>query len=129
MQTPLQITFRHMESSPAVEARIREHVDHLERFHNDIVGCRVVIEAPSGHHRGAAFHVTVDLTIPGREFAMSNIRDEREAHVDVYVAIRDVFDKVKHLLHQQTVSPRSVPHDYDRKSKSEDREVGRVESG
>ena len=128
MQTPLQIAFRHMESSPAIEARIREHVDRLERFHHDIVGCRVVIEAPSGHHQSAPFHVTVDLTIPGREFALSNTRDEREAHVDVYVAIRDVFDKVKHLLHQQTVSPRSVPHDYDRRPGTEDREAGRAES-
>lgn len=128
MQTPLQITFRHMEPSPTVDARIREHVDHLERFHDDIIGCRAVIEAPSRHHQGATFHVTVDLTIPGREFALSNTRDAREAHVDVYVAIRDVFDKVKRLLHQLTVSPRSVPHDYDQKSKLEDREVGRIES-
>lgn len=128
MQTPLQITFRHMEPSPAVDARIREHVDHLERFHNDIIRCRVVIEPPSAHHQCAAFHVTLDLTIPGREFALSNVRDEREAHADVYVAIRDVFDKVKRLLHQQTVAPRSLPQDRDRRSQSEDREVGRVES-
>ena len=39
MQTPLRIAFRHMPPSPAVEARVREHVDRLERFHSRITGC------------------------------------------------------------------------------------------
>ena len=43
MQTPLRIVFRHMPPSAAVEARIREHVDRLERFHSRITGCHVVI--------------------------------------------------------------------------------------
>jgi len=35
MQMPVQITFRHMASSPAIEERIRERVDALERFFRD----------------------------------------------------------------------------------------------
>lgn len=115
MQTPLRITFRHMEPSPAVEARIREHLDHLEHFHKSITGCHVIIEAPSAHRRkGAPFDVTVDLTIPGREFALRTGRSECEAHADVYVAIRDAFDKIKRLLHEQAVLPHGAPHGYDK---------------
>lgn len=101
MQTPLQITFRHMDSSPAVEARIREHVDHLERFHKDITSCHVVIEAPPAHRRhGAPFDVSIDLTVPGQEIALRTGHSERESHADVYVALRDGFDSVKRILHE-----------------------------
>lgn len=99
MQTPLRITFRHMESSPAVEARVREHVDWLERFHSHITGCHVVIEAPPAHrHKGAPFDVKIDLTVPGGEIAVRSERAEHEAHMDVYVALRDAFDSARRLL-------------------------------
>jgi ribosomal subunit interface protein len=114
MQTPLRITFRHMEPSPAVEARVREHVAHLERFYERITGCHIIIEAPPAHRRhGAPFDVTVDLTIPGREVAVRTGRTEREAHADVYVAIRDAFDSIKRQLHAREVLSHGTPRAYD----------------
>lgn len=99
MQTPLRITFRGMEHSPAVEARVREHVDRLERFHDRITGCHVIVEAPPGHrHKGAPFDVKIDLTVPGREIAVRSERAEHETHMDVYVALRDAFDSARRLL-------------------------------
>ena len=50
MQTPLQITFRDMESSAAVEENIREKAGRLEQFYDQIMSCRVMVEAPHGHH-------------------------------------------------------------------------------
>lgn len=101
MQTPLRITFRHMPSSPAVEARIREHIDRLERFHDGITGCHVVIEAPPAHrNKGAPFDVKIDMTVPGREIAVRSERAENEAHTDVYVALRDAFDAARRLLQE-----------------------------
>ena len=44
MQTPLQISFRHRETSDAVEARIRSRIEELERFFDRIIACRVVVE-------------------------------------------------------------------------------------
>jgi ribosome-associated translation inhibitor RaiA len=44
MQVPLQITFRHMDTSEAVAARIRERAEELERFFDRIISCRVVVE-------------------------------------------------------------------------------------
>ena len=99
MQTPLRITFRHLEPSPAVEARVREHVERLERFHGRITGCHVVVEAPPGHrHKGAPFDVKIDLTVPGRDICVRSERTEHEAHMDVYVALRDAFDAARRLL-------------------------------
>jgi hypothetical protein len=49
MQTPLQITIRHMAHSHALTARVREEVRKLAGFVPDIVSCRVVIEQQDRH--------------------------------------------------------------------------------
>lgn len=51
MEVPLQVTFRNMPPSAAVEEAIREHAAKLEDFHRHVTGCRVVVEAPHRRHR------------------------------------------------------------------------------
>ena len=97
MQTPVQITFRDMEPSAAVEARIREKAAKLEQFYADIVSCHVMVERPHGHHhQGGLYQVRLRLGVPGGELVVSHEHHHRDhAHEDVYVAIRDVFDSMK----------------------------------
>ena len=103
MQTPLRITFHHLQRSPAVEARVREHVERLERFHQRIIGCQVIVEAPAAHHhKGAPFNVKVALSLPGAEINVHSERTGNPAHADVYVALRDAFDIVKRCLKDHT---------------------------
>ncbi|MCL5669626.1 MAG: HPF/RaiA family ribosome-associated protein [Gammaproteobacteria bacterium] len=88
MQIPLQITFRDMPPSPAVEARIRQKVQKLESFYDRIMGCRVVVNMPQKHHhQGKLYNVRIDITVPGGEIAVNRQPDE-----DVYVALRDAFN-------------------------------------
>ena len=99
MQLPLQITFRDMAPSPAVEAHIRERADALDRFFKRIIACRVVIEASTGRRRkGKLYHVRVDLTVPGREIVVKRDPAQHHAHEDILVAIRDAFDAVRRQL-------------------------------
>ena len=99
MQLPLQITFRHMDSSPAVEAAIREHAQRFDRFSDRIMGCHVVVEAPHHHHRkGKLYDVRISLTVPGEEIAVTHNGPQDHAHEDVYVAIRDAFNTAARLL-------------------------------
>lgn len=110
MQTPLRVTFRHMPRSAAVEARVHEHVGRLERFHQRIIGCHVVIETPAGHRRkGAPFSVRIELALPGGEICVDTGRAEHEAHMDVYVALRDAFDAAKRRLQEHAREPRVEP--------------------
>ncbi|MES2370216.1 MAG: HPF/RaiA family ribosome-associated protein [Pseudomonadota bacterium] len=46
MKTPLQITFRDIEHSDALEAHIREKAEKLETVFEPIMSCRVVVEMP-----------------------------------------------------------------------------------
>jgi ribosomal subunit interface protein len=99
MQAPLQITFRHMDSSDAVAARIRERTAELERYSDRITSCRVVVECRHPRHQqGNLFRVRVDLKVPGREIVVGRDPAAHHAHEDVYVAIRDAFDAARRLL-------------------------------
>lgn len=99
MQTPLQVTFRNIEKSEAVEARIRERVEKLGHFYDGIIGCRVVVEELHQHHRkGNHFHVRVEVSVPDAELVASHEPDEHHRYTDVYIAIRDAFDAVGRQL-------------------------------
>lgn len=117
MQISLQITFRNMPPSEVIETNIREKATKLDSFYNRIMSCRVIVEAPHRHHhKGKAYHVRIDLTVPGGElvinrapkrlntvklrqalasetdFTESHELSKHAAHADVYVAIRDAFN-------------------------------------
>ena len=99
MQLPLQITFRHMESSDAVTARIRERAGELERFFDRIISCRVVVECRHPRRQqGNLFRVRIDLKVPGREITVGRDPAAHKAHEDIYVAIRDAFDAARRVL-------------------------------
>ena|SRR3989344_1663050 len=94
MQTPLQVTFRDVPPSEAVETRVREKADKLDRYYDRIMGCHVVIEMSQRHkHQGKLHSVRIDLTVPGAELVANNAE-----HEDVYVAVRDAFDAIARQL-------------------------------
>jgi cold shock CspA family protein len=99
MQIPLQITFRGMSPSVAVEAKIRERAAKLDRYYGRIMGCRVIVETPHRHHhQGKLFHVRVDLTVPGGELLVRREPARHHAYEDVFVAVRDAFDAIQRQL-------------------------------
>ncbi len=99
MQLPLQITFRNMDSSEAVEARVRSEAEKLDTLYDRIMRCSVVVEAHhKHHHKGNTYHVRIDLTVPGSELVASREPDQHQAHEDVYVAIRDAFNAARRQL-------------------------------
>jgi len=88
MQHPLQITFRGLDHSDAVEQRIRDKVSALDRMHDPIMSCHVTVEAPNHrHHKGTEYSVRLDLQLPDRQIVVGKQRDE-----DVYVAVQASFD-------------------------------------
>lgn len=86
---PLKITFRDFDSSPAVEARVREEAGKLERFHPGIISCRVTLERPHRHHhKGNLFHASIFLTVPGGDVEVNRDSGKEHEHEDIYVARR-----------------------------------------
>ncbi|MEF3192876.1 MAG: HPF/RaiA family ribosome-associated protein [Halothiobacillaceae bacterium] len=99
MQLPLQITFRDIPPSEAIEAAIREKAKKLERYFDRITSCRVIVEAPhKHHHKGKLYEVSINITIPGHEIVVSHDNHDRHEHEDIYVSIRDAFMAAKRQL-------------------------------
>jgi cold shock CspA family protein/ribosome-associated translation inhibitor RaiA len=96
---PLQITFRNMEPSPALEARIRALAARLDRFSTQIIGCHVSVERPHQHHQqGALFDFHIGLTVPGEEIVIRRAHSASHSHEDPYVALRDAFRAARRKL-------------------------------
>lgn len=106
MKIPLQVSFSNMTPSDAVRERIEELASRLDRFHDRIISCRVVVRAPNRRQRkGKLYHVNIDLKLPGHEIVINRNPPEDQAHADVYVAIRDAFEaltrKIEDVTRQQ----------------------------
>jgi len=102
MDVPLEIAFHNLESSTAVETRVRERVAKLEKLFPRLVACRVVVEAPHRQHqKGNIFRVRIEMSVPGDDLVVSkepNRAQERFADPDVYVVLKDAFDTAERML-------------------------------
>jgi len=99
VRLPLQIVFRHMEPSAALEARVQELAAHLDQMSTQIMRCHVSIDAPHHHHhQGKLYEVHIELTVPGSEIVVSKQHRERHSHEDPYVALREAFKAAERQL-------------------------------
>ena len=118
MEEPVQITYRGMDRSEAVDSHIREQIAKLERYYDRIIYCNVVVEAPPGHqHHGQLYDIRIDLAIPGEEIVVSRQGPKDKAHRDFYVAARDAFEAARkqlleavHKQRQQVKTHTVLPH-------------------
>jgi ribosome-associated translation inhibitor RaiA len=110
---PIQISFRNMDVSPALEEEVRSRVAWLDPFYPGILGCRVVLEIPHRHRRrGRRLHVRIELSLPGEDVVVnhepspdtaarsaSRKSDEVDSrHKDAYVVIHEAFDVARRRL-------------------------------
>lgn len=132
---PLQITFRDLEKSEALDARIRDQVDKLGQFYSGIHSCRVTVEKLHKHQRqGNHFHVRIDIKTTEHELVAGREPDQHHAYTDVYVAVRDVFKAMRRQLEDlvqkqqgQVKHPAQRPHGHIMEI-SADKTCGRIES-
>jgi ribosome-associated translation inhibitor RaiA len=101
MPFPVDIRFRDMETSAALEDFARRWADKLARVHDRISSCEVVIERPHQSQRhGQMVHVRVTVDVPGHSIIVSHDPEIDGAHEDAYVAVRDAFRAARRQLEQ-----------------------------
>ena len=117
MIRPVQVTFRSMQPSEALEEVVRERAAWLETFYPDIVGCRVLVDRPHRHRQhGQHVRVRIELSLPGEDVVVSHEPtlhgvlkdvDEEAHHKDdeieaghkyADVAVREAFDAARRRL-------------------------------
>lgn len=96
---PIEVSFRSLDHSDAVEADVREKIAGLERFYDRIHYCRVMVEAVHRHHhKGHLYDVHITLGVPGTDIQVSRTGPQDHAHEDIYVAVRDSFRAATRML-------------------------------
>ncbi len=94
MDTDLRISFHNLPHSDAVEQDIRDRVAKLEGMFDRMVGCRVVVEAPSRNAAGAAaFAVKIEIAVPGQDIVV-----KPEPAPDMRAAVAHSFDAARRRL-------------------------------
>jgi len=94
MQLPLQITVRGVEVGDAAETLIRQYAEKLDRYHDRIMGIRVMVEVPQRQMGEPIVHnVHIDITVPGGEVVV-----KRQAHPELHTAIQRAFEAARRRL-------------------------------
>jgi ribosome-associated translation inhibitor RaiA len=99
MEQPIQVTFRGLPVSDAVENACLDEVAKLERYYDRITSCHVIIAEPHRQHRkGNLFEVSIELGLPGDTLAVKRLPDQHQSAEDVYVVLRESFAKARRQL-------------------------------
>ncbi|MGO8942311.1 MAG: HPF/RaiA family ribosome-associated protein [Syntrophobacteraceae bacterium] len=88
MKLPLEISARDVRINGETEDLIRDKALKLDRFYDQIIGCRVKVDVPHRSQRsGIMYNVRIDITVPGGELIV-----KREPGEDLHVAIVNSFE-------------------------------------
>ena len=103
MQTQPEIDYQGLKATPAIKAAIEERIAELEERWGRITACRVMIKAPSQHHRTSGlYEIHIHLSLPeGHEVNVTRTPTADERHADVTFAINDAFKHARRQLQDQ----------------------------
>jgi cold shock CspA family protein len=98
MQEPLQIGFHNMESSPALEQRVRERFEKLERRYDNLISARIVIEAPHKQPHKSTVGISLSIGVPGRDVVVKREQRVLESNQHVIYVINEAFEAAERQL-------------------------------
>jgi|SRR5690606_18768235 len=100
MQIPLEISYRDVPKTDAIDNLIREKTKKLEQVCGYITGCRVAVEKPHNNIKvGNEFRVRIDITVPPKHNVVINKEPgKNDMHNSLTTVIRDAFDAARKQL-------------------------------
>ena len=107
MKFPLTIKFHNTRRTAHAEDDVREHAERLDKYHQRIQNCEVIIDKPHvQHNKGNEFHVRILLSVPGQQLAVTSPSPKHGDHTDLHVALRDAFKAAERQLRERRTKPR-----------------------
>lgn len=93
MKLPLQIAFRNLERDESITELIKQKAAKLDRLCPDIIQCHVTVSLPHRSHRtGNLFDVSIDISLPGKEIAVSRESQDEIENKDIRHVLKVAFD-------------------------------------
>ena len=103
MQTPAQIEFEDVRSSPQLQSAIERHISELEHRFGRVTAGRIVVKGLAEHHHtGGQYQVSIRLSLPeGREVNIGRTPKEDERYADLTFAVDSAFKRARRQLQDQ----------------------------
>ena len=99
MTNEFQVVFHNIDQSNAVAEAVQKRISKLERYCDQIITGRVVLDSPhNNHHKGKVYSVGLEIHTPTKEVRVNQEQHDNHAHEDLYVAIRDAFNAAERQL-------------------------------
>ncbi|MCG8415771.1 MAG: ribosome-associated translation inhibitor RaiA [Pseudomonadales bacterium] len=99
MTNEFQVVFHNIDQSNAVNEAVQKRINKLERYCDQIITGRVVLDSPhNNHHKGKVYSVGLEIHTPTKEVRVNQEQHDNHAHEDLYVAIRDAFNAAERQL-------------------------------
>lgn len=96
---PLEITFRHLDASPALEARINELIQGLTKFSSRILRGHVVVDnAHRDHPKGFSVEFHVRVSMPEKEIYVRRAALKGSKEHDPYVVLGNAVDAARRQI-------------------------------
>lgn len=93
MKPAVNVVYRDLESSAALNSIINKKVEKLSRFSDGIISSRVVIDIPHNRkHKGKMFRASLELDLKGAPLTV-HCDDE-----SIHVAVREAFSSAERTL-------------------------------
>lgn len=102
MHNTKNVVYRDMDASEALTDTINKKLDKLDRFSDQILSSRVVLETPHQHkHKGKLFRAQIEVDVKGKSFTL------HQEDPSIHVAVRDLFKATERKLKE--VSGKKAP--------------------
>jgi ribosome-associated translation inhibitor RaiA len=99
MTFPIAITLHGVESPDVLRAVVQERVQYLDHFVDDILACRVLIEAaPRRLHMASRYGVRVRITLPCIEIEAGGKSMPDRHYEDPYLTVAETFDVLMYRI-------------------------------
>lgn len=99
MTNEFQVVFHNIDQSSAINEAVHKRINKLERYCDQIITGRVVLDSPHNHHhKGKVYSVGLEIHTPTKEIRVNQEQHDNHAHEDLYVAIRDAFNAAERQL-------------------------------
>lgn len=115
MQIPLEVTFRDVRKTEAIEKLIMEKVAKLEKICDYMVSCRIAVEMPQRHQQtGNPFRVRIDIRVPqGHELIIKRESVQGKVSGTLPQTLREAFSaagrQLKELVKRQRAEVKTHP--------------------
>lgn len=98
----VDVQFRHMPKSAAIERLVKVEVVELERFAFPGSHCEVVIDETQHRHLGGVFSVRAQLVIPGDGHYVAHRNALNGSHEFIYGAVSETFEELQAQLRKRS---------------------------